>query len=99
MWRKTTPKGMKIRKFIEGPDGKLVRDSSYVGEDAWDDDSELPQDNVRQIVESDASLNAGKKKRLEEELGISGLYGPAWKCVNLLLHIRLHFLAAKFHFF
>ena len=33
------PKGLKMKKFIERPDGTIVHDSSYVGEDAWDADS------------------------------------------------------------
>ncbi|GLT61232.1 hypothetical protein SLA2020_339540 [Shorea laevis] len=72
IWRKTMPKGLKMKKFIEGPDGTLIHDSSYVGEDAWDDDREPPPDNVKQIIESDVKLNAEEKKELKEDLGISG---------------------------
>ncbi|KAM1346734.1 hypothetical protein ACFX13_036758 [Malus domestica] len=72
MWRKMTPKGLKMKKFVEGPDGTLVHDSSYVGEDAWDDDPQPPQDNVKQIIDSDVKLNPEEKKELEEDLGISG---------------------------
>ncbi|PON74433.1 AAA-type ATPase [Parasponia andersonii] len=71
MWRKTMPKGLKMKKFIERPDGTIVHDSSYVGEDAWDADSK-PQENLKQILDSDAKLNAEEKKELKEELGISG---------------------------
>jgi len=66
------PKGLKMKKFIEGPDGTLVHDSSYVGEDAWDDDLERPQDSVKQIIDSDVKLNAEEKKELKEDLSISG---------------------------
>jgi cell division protease FtsH len=66
------PKGLKLKKFIEGPDGSLVHDSSYVGEDAWDDDPEHPQDNVKQIIDNDVKLNAEEKKELKEDLSISG---------------------------
>ncbi|XP_068320026.1 ATP-dependent zinc metalloprotease FTSH 12, chloroplastic [Pyrus communis] len=72
MWRKMTPKGLKMKKFVEGPDGTLVHDSSYVGEDAWDDDPQPPQDNVKQIIDSNVKLNPEEKKELEEDLGISG---------------------------
>ncbi|KAL6313566.1 hypothetical protein AAG906_006931 [Vitis piasezkii] len=71
MWRKTIPKGLKMKKFIERPDGTLIHDSSYVGEDAWSDDPE-PQDNVNQIIDSNVKLNAEVKKELKEDLGISG---------------------------
>ncbi|KAI8011682.1 hypothetical protein LOK49_LG06G00056 [Camellia lanceoleosa] len=71
MWRKTTPKGLKLKKFIEGPDGTLIHDSSYVGEDAWDDDPESPQDNVRGIIEKDVKLDTEEKKVLSEDLRIS----------------------------
>ncbi|CAK9174997.1 unnamed protein product [Ilex paraguariensis] len=71
MWRKTTPKGLKLKKFIEGPDGTLVHDSSYVGEDAWDDDTEPPQENVKQIIDQDATLNTKEKQVLKDNLGIS----------------------------
>lgn len=66
------PKGLKMKKFIEGPDGTLIHDSSYVGEDAWDDDREPPPENVKQIIESDVKLNAEEKKELKEDLGILG---------------------------
>ena len=66
------PKGLKMKKFIEGHDGTLIHDSSYVGEDAWDDDREPPLDNVKQIIETDVELNADEKKELKEDLGISG---------------------------
>lgn len=66
------PKGLKMKRFIEGPDGTLVHDSSYVGEDAWDDDLERPQDSVKQIIDSDVKLNAEEKKELKEDLSISG---------------------------
>lgn len=71
MWRKTTPKGLKLKKFIEGPDGTLIHDSSYVGEDAWDDDPESPQDNVRGIIEKDVKLDTEEKKVLSKDLRIS----------------------------
>ena len=73
MWRKTIPKGLKMKKFIERPDGTLIHDSSYVGEDAWSDDPE-PQDNVNQIIDSNVKLNAEVKKELKEDLGISGWF-------------------------
>ncbi|XP_057473499.1 ATP-dependent zinc metalloprotease FTSH 12, chloroplastic [Actinidia eriantha] len=72
MWRKTTPKGLKLKKFIEGPDGTLIHDSSYVGEDAWDDDPEPPQDDVREIIENDVKLKTEEKNVLREDLEISG---------------------------
>ena len=68
------PKGLKVKKFIEGPDGTIVHDSAYVGEDAWDDGSEQPEDNVKQIVDGDVKLNAEEKKELKKELGISGFF-------------------------
>jgi len=72
MWRNTTPKGLKMKKFIEGPDGTLIRDTSYVGEDAWEDDQEPPQENMKQIIDKDVRLNAELKKNLKEDLGILG---------------------------
>ncbi|KAG6687214.1 hypothetical protein I3843_11G059100 [Carya illinoinensis] len=72
IWRKTMPKGLKMKKFIEGPNGTLIHDSSYVGEDAWDDDPKSPQDNVKQIIDSNVKLNVEEKKELREDLGISG---------------------------
>ncbi|XP_011013846.1 PREDICTED: ATP-dependent zinc metalloprotease FTSH 12, chloroplastic [Populus euphratica] len=72
MWRNTTPKGLKMKKFIEGPDGTLIQDTSYVGEDAWEDDQEPPQENMKQIIDKDVRLNAELKKNLKEYLGILG---------------------------
>ncbi|XWS10608.1 hypothetical protein CRYUN_Cryun38cG0011000 [Craigia yunnanensis] len=72
LWRKTTPKGLKLKKFIEGPNGMLIHDSSYVGENAWDDDPESYKENVKQIIDSKARLNAKEKEELRKDLGISG---------------------------
>ncbi|KAL5543723.1 hypothetical protein UlMin_007507 [Ulmus minor] len=72
VWRKTIPKGLKMKKFIERPDGTIVRDSSYVGEDAWDDEEVLTQNIVKQTVDNDARLNVEEKRKIKEELGISG---------------------------
>ncbi|KAK2654349.1 hypothetical protein Ddye_014205 [Dipteronia dyeriana] len=72
VWRKTAPKGLKLKKFIEGPDGTLIHDSSYVGEDAWVDDPEPPQDSVKQVIDDNVRLSAEEKKKLKEDLGISG---------------------------
>ncbi|TXG71305.1 hypothetical protein EZV62_006240 [Acer yangbiense] len=71
VWRKTAPKGLKLKKFIEGPDGTLIHDSSYVGEDAWVDDPEPPQDSVKQVIDNNVRLSAEEKKKLTEDLGIS----------------------------
>ncbi|KAK4746081.1 hypothetical protein SAY87_012393 [Trapa incisa] len=68
VWRKTTPKGLKLKKFIEGPDGTLIHDPSYVGEDAWDDNDEPLQKNFKQIIDSDAKLREEEKKKLRVEL-------------------------------
>lgn len=61
-----------MKKFIEGPNGSVVRDVSYVGEDAWDDEPEPPQERMKQIISSDVTLKADAKKELFEGLGISG---------------------------
>ncbi|KAG5016589.1 hypothetical protein AAZX31_08G233000 [Glycine max] len=72
MWKKTMPKGLKMKKLIERPDGTLVHDTSYVGEDAWEDDREAPEERVKQIIEDDERLNKEEKKELTKGLGISG---------------------------
>ncbi|XP_058072088.1 ATP-dependent zinc metalloprotease FTSH 12, chloroplastic isoform X2 [Magnolia sinica] len=72
IWRKTMPKGLKIKKFIEGPDGALIHDNSYVGEDAWVEDQDPSQENVTKIIDSDTTLNQEQKEELKEELGITG---------------------------
>lgn len=72
MWRKTTPKGLKLKKYIEGPDGTLIHDRSYVGEDAWIDDPEPSQENVKKVINSNERLSAEEKEKLIEDLGISG---------------------------
>lgn len=68
------PKGLKIKKFIEGPGGALIQDNSYVGEDAWDDDSEPSQDAITNIIDKDTKLSDEQKKELKEKLSISGQY-------------------------
>ncbi|KAI9160168.1 hypothetical protein LWI28_005703 [Acer negundo] len=71
VWRKKAPKGLKLKKFIEGPDGTLIHDSSYVGEDAWVDDPEPPKDSVKQVIDKNIRLSAEENKKLTEDLGIS----------------------------
>lgn len=66
------PKGLKMKKLIERPDGTLVHDTTYVGEDAWEDDQEAPEEHVKQIIEDDESLNKEEKKELTKDLSISG---------------------------
>ncbi|KAK9156249.1 hypothetical protein Sjap_003729 [Stephania japonica] len=79
IWRKTMPKGLKMKKFIEGPGGALIHDPSYVGEDAWDDDPETHDENIKQAIEDDAILNPDQKKKLKEELGISDQGSKGWR--------------------
>ncbi|CAI9787839.1 unnamed protein product [Fraxinus pennsylvanica] len=71
LWRKTTPKGLKLKKFIESPDGTLVHDSSFVGEDAWEDDTDRSLENVKEIIDHAVKLNTEDKKSLKEEFGLS----------------------------
>ncbi|CAL9758633.1 unnamed protein product [Musa acuminata subsp. burmannicoides] len=77
VWRKTMPKGLKIMKFIEGPSGQLIQDNSYVGEDAWDEDPELPQDTISKIIDSDKNLSLEDKKSLKANLSISDAVGTS----------------------
>ena len=58
-----------MKKLIERPDGTLVHDTSYVGEDAWENDEE---ERVKQIIEDDERLSKEEKKELTKGLGISG---------------------------
>ncbi|KAJ8568403.1 hypothetical protein K7X08_027936 [Anisodus acutangulus] len=69
LWRKTTAKGLKLKKFIEAVDGTLIHDSSYVGEDAWEDDS--GSDNMKEVIDHDTRLTVEDKETLKENLGIS----------------------------
>ncbi|KAF3612321.1 hypothetical protein FXO37_36836 [Capsicum annuum] len=70
LWRKTTPKGLKLKKFIEAADGTLFHDSSYVGEDAWEDDSS--SHNMEEVIDHDTIMRVEDKEILKENLGISG---------------------------
>ncbi|CAN8240453.1 unnamed protein product [Cochlearia groenlandica] len=77
IWRKSTPKGLKLKRFIEGPDGTLVHDSSYVGETAWDDDLETTEGSLKQIIDRNARIQTEAKKKLSQDLGISGETGDS----------------------
>ncbi|GAV73495.1 AAA domain-containing protein/Peptidase_M41 domain-containing protein [Cephalotus follicularis] len=82
IWRKTTPKGLKMKKFIRGPSGSVIHDNSYVGEDAWDDDPEPAEDNLKQVIDSDARFSAEEKRELKKELGLAGNVlenGQTWR--------------------
>ncbi|RAL41099.1 hypothetical protein DM860_008797 [Cuscuta australis] len=56
LWRKSIPKGLKLKKFIEGPDGSLIHDSSYAGEHAWEDDSGGPEE-ARKALKEDLRIS------------------------------------------
>ncbi|KAL8195826.1 hypothetical protein R6Q57_025579 [Mikania cordata] len=74
LWRKSMPKGLKMKKFIEGPEGTLIQDTSYVGESAWDDDDDynvVYKNKVKEIINHDVKLNTQNKRELQEELGLS----------------------------
>nr|QKY65072.1 FTSH protease 12 [Passiflora biflora] len=64
-------KCLKMKKFIEGPDGLLIHDASYVGEDAWENDPVPPEGNARQIIDSGSRFSSGEKKELKEDLGVA----------------------------
>ncbi|CAN4096890.1 unnamed protein product [Withania somnifera] len=70
LWRKTTPKGLKLKKFIEAADGTLIHDNSYVGEDAWEDD-DSGSHNMEEVIEHDTRLRVEDKETLKGDLGIS----------------------------
>lgn len=72
IWRKTTPKGLKLKRFIEAPDGTLVHDSNYVGEHAWDEDLETTKGSLKQIIDRNARIQTEAKKKLSQDLGVSG---------------------------
>lgn len=61
-----------MKKFIEGPDGTIMHDHSFVGEDAWNDDDYSPQKNIKQMIARDTNLKSDEKKKLMEKLGVSG---------------------------
>lgn len=62
-----------MKKFIEEPDGTITRDSSYVGEDAWeDDDADTSNNYEKQTTKYDGELSAQGEKSLQRDLEISG---------------------------
>uniref|UniRef100_A0A1J3ISD5 ATP-dependent zinc metalloprotease FTSH 12, chloroplastic n=1 Tax=Noccaea caerulescens TaxID=107243 RepID=A0A1J3ISD5_NOCCA len=77
IWRKTTPKGLKLKRFTEAPDGTLVHDSTYVGENAWDEDLETTEGSLKQIIDRNARIQTEAKKKLSQDLGVSGETGES----------------------
>lgn len=72
-----------MKRFIKGPDGSLIHDTSFVGEDAWDEDPDPSADNVVKVIDSDSRLNPEQKKDLKEELGITGWFLVTWVLLNM----------------
>ncbi|KAL8152458.1 hypothetical protein V2J09_010218 [Rumex salicifolius] len=62
IWRKSLPKGLRMKKFIEEPDGTVIHDSTYIGEDAWNDEAGSPPENVKQILGRDVSSSLQDSK-------------------------------------
>lgn len=89
VWRKTTPKGLRMKKFVEAPDGTLIPDHSFVGEDAWNDETELLEENMKEIINNNVQLKASEKKEIRQELGIQG-----YSLFTCLLHCPYN-LASK----
>ncbi|XP_020084791.1 ATP-dependent zinc metalloprotease FTSH 12, chloroplastic-like isoform X3 [Ananas comosus] len=75
IWRKTMPKGLKMKKFIEGPGGMLIQDTSYVGDDAWDEDQGSSQDTVAKVIGTGTRLSPEQEKDLMGDRRTSGLGG------------------------
>lgn len=82
-----------MKKLIERPDGTLVHDTTYVGEDAWEDDQETPEEHVKQIIKDDERLNRQEKKELTKDLGISGSL-TLYNCASFIfIVLSLFFLS------
>ncbi|KMZ66102.1 ATP-dependent zinc metalloprotease FtsH 2 [Zostera marina] len=64
IWRKKMPKGLIIKKGFEGPDGKLVYDKSYIGEDAWIDERNDQLESSSEIAEVDVGSGSSWRERL-----------------------------------
>lgn len=61
-----------MKKFFERPDGTLVHDTTYVGENAWEDDQESFAEHVEQTIEVDERSDSEEKEELTKDLAISG---------------------------
>ncbi|KAJ1698390.1 hypothetical protein LUZ63_006902 [Rhynchospora breviuscula] len=72
MWRKTMPKGLKMKKFVEGPGGTFIEDTSFVGENAWDADPESSQQEAIKMIENNTNLSLEQKEELKKNLGLTG---------------------------
>ncbi|PKA62832.1 ATP-dependent zinc metalloprotease FTSH 12, chloroplastic [Apostasia shenzhenica] len=79
IWRKTLPKGLIIKKFLKGPGGTYIQDSSYVGEDAWDDDLETSEGTLNDTIDKNASSSQEQKEAIKEKLGILGQDYGTWR--------------------
>ncbi|KAI0497945.1 hypothetical protein KFK09_021185 [Dendrobium nobile] len=71
MWRKAMPKGLIIKKFTKGPGGTYIQDNSYIGEAAWDDDTETSRGVVSGTIDKDTRLSLEQKEEIKEDLGFS----------------------------
>lgn len=82
-----------MKKFIEGSDGTLVQDTSYVGEDAWDDDADTPSENVKQIIDRIKQVGQSEREESKDNLSRGGwllcLLGPSYMPTSLLGFIRI----------
>ncbi|KAH0454294.1 hypothetical protein IEQ34_016218 [Dendrobium chrysotoxum] len=71
MWRKAMPKGLIIKKFTKGPGGTYIQDNSYIGEVAWDDDTETCRGVVSGTIDKDTRLSLEQKEVIKEDSGFS----------------------------
>lgn len=70
LWRRYMPEGLKVNKYYLGPDGAYHHSKDYVGQDAWDDDSQSSQLELEKVNDEDDDSNEEQKQELKKDLGL-----------------------------
>ncbi|KAJ7563243.1 hypothetical protein O6H91_03G102400 [Diphasiastrum complanatum] len=66
LWRKHMPEGLRVKKFLPGPDGEYHRDESYVGEDAWEDSDNEEELDLSKMIKENKDLTAEEKDAYQQ---------------------------------
>ncbi|KAH9293417.1 hypothetical protein KI387_041378, partial [Taxus chinensis] len=73
LWRKYMPEGLKVQKYHLEGDGGYHQSKDYVGQDAWEDDTEPPQSDLEKGIDEDNDFNDENDKTSKElNHGVTG---------------------------
>ncbi|XP_057835823.1 ATP-dependent zinc metalloprotease FTSH 12, chloroplastic isoform X1 [Cryptomeria japonica] len=66
LWRRYMPEGLKVNKYHLEDDGPYRQSRDYVGQDVWENDTELPHSDLEKGIDDVTNFNDENKNPLKE---------------------------------